>query len=551
MKKEKTMRRILAICVLFVCVFSFAIANAGISIPDHTSKFYVNDFADLFSDEQEKEMLERAVALAEKPEGVQVVVSTVKTLDGSNVEDYANQMYKKYAIGRDSRGILILLSVQERKVRVEVGYGLESVINDAKAGNYIRTYAIDYLKQNQFAAGLMNLQKALVKDLDAHYESKRAAAEAAKTTKAPVVTEQPATRSVASTSQNETKKNNIESSPSDTKKSNVTSSQSDKGESSNLLTLIGFAGTALMAALALLFGIKYKRSENSRDYESSQYDKKLSSKEDKIASLNQDVSRLNSDIGRKDKEISSCKDKYEALKDRYNRAKKLHEGLDSEIDAMIQKEIDEHDRAVAADFDRKYSDLTTDELLKKCMHRGSRAFESFEEKYSHAFSVFSDLNKAQKGYIKTNMAEMHRRFDEGMCEKSKEIAKEFNETLRSVTNQKGKEDNLRTFERTQSSYDDLDEFTKGFVDASLISVLSDKITAAQKDREARIEREEEEAAERRRRSSYYSSYSYSSCDSCDSHSDSSSSSSSSFFDDSSSFSGFGGDSGGGGASADF
>ena len=267
--------------------------------------------------------------------------------------------------------------------------------------------------------------------------------------------------------------------------------------------------------------------------------------------MNQDVSRLNSDIGRKDKEISSCKNKYEALKDRYDRAKKLHEGLDSEIDAMIQKEIDAHDRAVAADFDRKYSDLTTDEPLKKCMHRGSRAFESFEEKYNHAFSVFSNLNKAQKGYIKTDMDEMHRRFDEGMREKSKAIAREFNETLKSVTNQKGKEDNLRTFERTQSSYDELDEFTRGFVDAALISALSDKITAAQKDREARIEREEEEAAERRRRSSYYSSYSYSSCDSCDSHSDSSSSSSSSFFDDSSSFSGFGGDSGGGGASADF
>ena len=64
-----------------------------------------------------------------------------------------------------NNGLLILLALKERKIRIEVGYGLESIINDAKAGRFLRTYATPYLSKNEFSKGILSLYKATLNEI--------------------------------------------------------------------------------------------------------------------------------------------------------------------------------------------------------------------------------------------------------------------------------------------------------------------------------------------------------------------------------------------------
>lgn len=76
-------------------------------------------------------------------------------------------MYNEYKIGREDKGLLILLAIKDRDVRIEVGAGLEEYINDAKAGRLMDVYAIPDFKENNFSDGLTKLQDGTMKELSA------------------------------------------------------------------------------------------------------------------------------------------------------------------------------------------------------------------------------------------------------------------------------------------------------------------------------------------------------------------------------------------------
>src|SRR6266478_5083060 len=97
---------------------------------------YVTDVAGVIAPDT-KARLEALCLEVETKSGAQIAVVTVHSLDGQSVEDYAVGLYKQLGIGskRDNRGVLLLVAPDEHKYRVEVGYGLEPVINDARAGD--------------------------------------------------------------------------------------------------------------------------------------------------------------------------------------------------------------------------------------------------------------------------------------------------------------------------------------------------------------------------------------------------------------------------------
>ena len=166
---KRTFRSWISGLLLALVMSSFVCGIAcAATIPEHTSNFYVNDFAGVFTDEQIKVIMDKAVKLCEEHDGAQVVITTISSLEGETVENYANQMYNKYKIGKDSMGVLVLMSVNDRKIRVEVGRTMQVYIPDSKAGKLMNTYAIPKLKQNMFAEGLMDLQDALVTEIKAN-----------------------------------------------------------------------------------------------------------------------------------------------------------------------------------------------------------------------------------------------------------------------------------------------------------------------------------------------------------------------------------------------
>ena len=122
-----------------------------------TTEFYVNDYANILSEETEERIIELNKKLYDKT-GAQIVIVTVDDLGGDSVENVANETFIEFKIGSQDKnnGLLILFSKNDRKVRVEVGYGLEGTLNDGKVGRMMDQYMIPLFKEDKFAEGLEN-----------------------------------------------------------------------------------------------------------------------------------------------------------------------------------------------------------------------------------------------------------------------------------------------------------------------------------------------------------------------------------------------------------
>ncbi|MBN1290891.1 MAG: TPM domain-containing protein [Candidatus Latescibacteria bacterium] len=116
---------------------------------------YVNDFAGVISTD-EKNKLESFLRAFKEKTGVEIAVAVVKDMGGLDESTYAVELMKEWGVGSKERndGILILVAVKERRLRIEVGYGLEPVITDARAGQIRDRYMVPYLKDNDYTSGV-------------------------------------------------------------------------------------------------------------------------------------------------------------------------------------------------------------------------------------------------------------------------------------------------------------------------------------------------------------------------------------------------------------
>lgn len=143
----------------------------------------VVDAADVLPPEQETQVRQRLEALQQQT-GRQLVVATIPDLQGYPIEDYGYRLLRAWGVGlKDANnGAILLVAPGERKVRVEVGYGLEPVLTDAFSGNVIRQDIIPRFKAGDLPGGVVAGADALAEQLarpDA--EAKAKVAEAART----------------------------------------------------------------------------------------------------------------------------------------------------------------------------------------------------------------------------------------------------------------------------------------------------------------------------------------------------------------------------------
>ena len=131
-----------------------------------TNDFYINDYANILSSETENYILNKSIAL-NNVDGTQIVVVTVPDLEGMSLEDYATQLFRNFGIGDKNKnnGLLLLLALEERQFRVEVGYGLEGILPDGKTGRFQDEYIIPYLKNNNWDEGIKNGYDAFYKEI--------------------------------------------------------------------------------------------------------------------------------------------------------------------------------------------------------------------------------------------------------------------------------------------------------------------------------------------------------------------------------------------------
>lgn len=160
------LRRLAIVVVVFFSVVAHAIPVRDVPNPWVARGVWVEDQGQVLGAEYSALINTMSQALRDKTTD-ELAVVTVDNLDGLTVDDYAEQLFKQFGLGQKEKdnGVLIVLSRDDRKVRIEVGYGLESVLNDAKAGRLLDDYAVPYLKDNQFGRGIYELAKAIATTL--------------------------------------------------------------------------------------------------------------------------------------------------------------------------------------------------------------------------------------------------------------------------------------------------------------------------------------------------------------------------------------------------
>lgn len=120
----------------------------------------------------ERTALEARLAQFEQASGIQLVVVTLPDLQGYPIEEFGYQLGRHWGIGREGKddGVLLIVAQEERRVRVEVGYGLEGTLTDALSANIIHSVVLPRFRAGQFAQGISEGAAAVMAALEGEYE---------------------------------------------------------------------------------------------------------------------------------------------------------------------------------------------------------------------------------------------------------------------------------------------------------------------------------------------------------------------------------------------
>jgi len=160
-------RRIQAAVVILL--FACSIALASTPEPPAVPRDYVVDLANIISAESQQQ-LNTFLRELEQKTSAQLLVLTVQSLDGQNIEEFAFNIKEKWKLGQKGKdnGVLLVVAVKDRKYRIEVGYGLEGVLPDSLVGSLGREYLVPYFRKGDFASGIIAGTLAMVRTIAEH-----------------------------------------------------------------------------------------------------------------------------------------------------------------------------------------------------------------------------------------------------------------------------------------------------------------------------------------------------------------------------------------------
>ncbi len=155
---------------LLIAILSIVLFVGCISQDIPSPKGYVNDFANMIPDDKERS-LESFLVNYEQKTTNEIVVVTVETIGDKTIEDYTIHLAEKWKVGKKEKdnGVILLIAEKERKIRIEVGYGLEPVLTDAKAKLIIEREMTPLFKSGDYAAGIRAGANAVVAALEGTY----------------------------------------------------------------------------------------------------------------------------------------------------------------------------------------------------------------------------------------------------------------------------------------------------------------------------------------------------------------------------------------------
>lgn len=151
------MLKIIILIMLTMCNIGFA--------KDYALNGPINDYSNILS-EKDKSQLTQSLMDEYKKSGTQVAVLIIDSLDGQSIEEFSIKMVEKYPLGQKGKdnGVLFTLVVNDRKVRIEVGRGLEGTLTDLKSKRVL-SQAKPYFKSKQFSEGVVIVVNEIVKTI--------------------------------------------------------------------------------------------------------------------------------------------------------------------------------------------------------------------------------------------------------------------------------------------------------------------------------------------------------------------------------------------------
>lgn len=158
------MIRLAAALIFAWALAGLAPAEAAPQFPPLTGR--VVDDAHLLSPAATQK-LDQDLAKLEQQTGHQVVVATVPDLQGYEIEDYGYQLGRTWAIGRKGQddGVIFLVAPNEKKVRIEVGYGLEPVLTDALSSVILQSKVLPRFREGKMEQGVVDGTEAVIQQL--------------------------------------------------------------------------------------------------------------------------------------------------------------------------------------------------------------------------------------------------------------------------------------------------------------------------------------------------------------------------------------------------
>lgn len=160
--------------LILIAFFSLNLVFGQTVLPRPDPPRLVTDAAGVLSPEQ-VDILERKLVALDDSTSNQIAVVLIKSLGDYAIEDYAVKLFRAWGIGnkKTNNGILVIASIDDRKLWIEVGYGLEGAIPDVTAASIYRNEMVPEFKKQNYYRGIDNAINALTKAAVGEYKVKR------------------------------------------------------------------------------------------------------------------------------------------------------------------------------------------------------------------------------------------------------------------------------------------------------------------------------------------------------------------------------------------
>ncbi len=164
------MKKILCFFILFFCCLPFT--AYGLDVP--RLQGYVNDYAGMISPSA-KSKIEEELRAFEQSDSTQIVILTVPSLEGEEIAEFSIKVAEAWKIGQQQKdnGVLFIVSKQERKIRIEVGSGLEGKLTDLMAGRIIDQVIKLKFQQGDFDGGFITGVSALIEGTRGEFKAEQ------------------------------------------------------------------------------------------------------------------------------------------------------------------------------------------------------------------------------------------------------------------------------------------------------------------------------------------------------------------------------------------